>query len=333
MTINTDNVMQLSRRENFPLGLSAGKMGVCLSLYILARKLDSNKLGADASGLLHDILANTDKIASIDMKHGIMGIGWGLDYLLINKYIDGDINYILKDTDSLVLKSLNPISDTGFDPDLSMDALYYIALRLRNKHLKKDDRFLFQETSIEYINKLSFSIDGPFFEESIPFSIESKIVRFLHILSLYFKLGFYNSRLDRIMQEISYKLLSFLPILHSNKLLLLGAMSLVKEYSREMPWQQHIDRLKKDFDVETVIRQEIRQKNISIANGLAGMVLALEMAKEEFPEPDYSAVKGRLLSHFTLAELENNISEPAENTVSLMYGEMGALTIYEMFAT
>lgn len=330
MTVNTDSIMQLSRQDNFPLGLSTGKMGICLSLYVLARKLGNNKLEADASGLLHDILANTDKIVSIDMKHGIIGIGWSLDYLLINKYVDGDINYILKDTDSLVLKSLNPTSDTGFDPDMSMDALYYMARRLHNKHLKKDDRFLFQETSIEHINKLSFRIDSSFFEESIPFSIESKIVRFLYILSLYFKLDFYNSRLDRIMQEISYKLLSFLPILHSNKLLLLGAMSAVKKYNREMHWQRHIDRLKGDFDVNILIRQELRKKNISIANGLAGILLALKLSKYEFLTEEYDINKNKLLSCCHLADLEKSLSKPTEDVVSFFYGELGALTIYKM---
>ena len=330
MTLDTKALLQRTRKQDFPLSLSTGKMGICLSLYILGKKLNNKTYQSDAFDLLNDILENIDRIASLDIKHGITGIGIGLNYLLSNKYIEGDINYILKDMDNLILKNLNPKNDIEFDVNIILDMLHYMAVRLSNTALKKDEQFLFRETSIEYINKLSFRLDGSFFEECIPFSIESKIAQLLYILNLYFKLDFYNNRLSSIIHEISYKLFSLLPILHSNKLLLLGAMSHIKQYIETTDWQHHIDILKNDFNVDTVIRQELRQKNISVSNGAAGIFLALELSKNEFSKHEYEAIRNKLLHHFNSAELEQKISEPNESTGSFLYGELGALTIYAM---
>ena len=330
MKLEIDEIKKLINQQNFPLDVTRGKMGISLCLYLLGRKLNNKVYESYAFDILRDVLSNTQDIASIDIEQGLAGIGIILNYLATEDYIEGDINYMLLDADNLILKNLNPKNETDFQIDGLIDMLYYIAIRLGNKSIKKDYRYLFQESAIGLINKLSDRINADFFEESIPYSIRNQLANLLYLLSLFYKLEFYNSRLNKIMYEISYRLFSFLPILNSNKLLLIAAMSSVKKYCNVQNWQKHIDLLKKEFDVDALIYQEVRAKNISISNGLSGLLLALSLSKEEFSTEEYGRIKYKLLEQFNIEDLKKNILSLKANNMSLFYGELGALTIYNM---
>ena len=330
MKLEINELKKLINQQNFPLDVTRGKMGICLCLYLLGRKFNNKTYESYAADILHNVLSNTQNITSIDLEQGLIGIGITLHYLADKHYIEGDINYMLMDADNLLLKNLNSKNDIDFEIHTLIDMLYYIAIRLGNKLIKKDYKYLFQETAIKLINKLSDRINSDFFEESIPYSIKNQLVNLLYLSSLLYKLDFYNNRLNKIMYEISYRLFSFLPILNSNKLLLIAAMSSLKNYLTVENWQKHIDLLKTEFDIDVLIHQEIREKNISISNGLSGIFLALRLSEEEFSTEEYCHIKYKLVKQFNIEDLETKLLNPKTNNMSFLYGELGALTIYNM---
>lgn len=52
------------------------------------------------------------------IENGLYGLGCGLQYLIQNGFLEGDINEILEDIDSEVIKEYNKPSDNNLKNDL-----------------------------------------------------------------------------------------------------------------------------------------------------------------------------------------------------------------------
>ena len=88
------------------LGLMHGKMGISIFFFHLARKT-KNEIYEDYAGELIDeiyeeITANTP----VDFENGLAGIGWGIEYLVQNKFIEADTDEVLEEFDNRIFKEL-----------------------------------------------------------------------------------------------------------------------------------------------------------------------------------------------------------------------------------
>lgn len=98
------------------MGLFEGKMGVLIAFYELGRKYDNEVYTAYGGELLDQIFADVHKQLSIDLSSGLSGIGWGIEYLIQNKYVDGDSLEVCEEIDLMIMKT-DPrrITDFSFD--------------------------------------------------------------------------------------------------------------------------------------------------------------------------------------------------------------------------
>lgn len=94
-----------------PVGLFNGKMGIALYLYRYARYADCKYYSEFADELLDKVLDSINH-SSPDFESGISGIGWCLNYLMKNEYVEGDPNDVLLNVDKRVFSQLscNPIT-------------------------------------------------------------------------------------------------------------------------------------------------------------------------------------------------------------------------------
>jgi len=88
------------------LGLMHGKMGISIFFFHLARQT-KNKIYEDYAGELIDeiyeeITANTP----VDFENGLAGIGWGIEYLVQNGFIEADTDEVLEEFDNRIFKEL-----------------------------------------------------------------------------------------------------------------------------------------------------------------------------------------------------------------------------------
>ncbi len=88
------------------IGLMHGKMGVSIFFFHLARQT-KNQIYEDYAGELIDeiyeeITANTP----LDFENGLAGIGWGIEYLVQNGFIDADTDEVLEEFDNRIFKEL-----------------------------------------------------------------------------------------------------------------------------------------------------------------------------------------------------------------------------------
>lgn len=82
-------------------GLFYGKMGVVVFLYHYASIFQDDFYENIAIKLMWEIFSQVHENTSIDYADGLLGIGCAIEYLHQNEFIEGDIDEILADFDSL----------------------------------------------------------------------------------------------------------------------------------------------------------------------------------------------------------------------------------------
>lgn len=88
------------------IGLANGKMGIALYFFYLSRYKNDPFYERFALELLDDIAEAIDLNTSIDFENGITGIGWAIEHLLQNGFIEGNADDILEEIDAAVSRVL-----------------------------------------------------------------------------------------------------------------------------------------------------------------------------------------------------------------------------------
>ena len=120
------------------LGLYHGKMGIVLFFAHYGR-YTGETLYDDFAGELLDEIQNEIHIdMPINFESGLCGIGWGIEYLLENGFMEGDSDEILSDIDIKIMEwDLRRIKDLSFRTGLEGISCY-IQKRIDSPFRKKD---------------------------------------------------------------------------------------------------------------------------------------------------------------------------------------------------
>lgn len=84
------NVLLLNASFTDNIGLLNGKMGISIFFYRYGR-YTGNKIFTDYAGeLIDEIYEEINTNTGLDFANGLTGIGWGIEYLVENRFIDAD---------------------------------------------------------------------------------------------------------------------------------------------------------------------------------------------------------------------------------------------------
>jgi lantibiotic modifying enzyme len=150
------------------LGLYHGKMGIVIFFAHYARYTGETLYDDFAGELLNEIYEEIHVNMPINFESGLCGIGWGMEYLLENKFTEGDPDEILSDIDNRIMdRNLHKITDLSMKTGLE-GIFYYIEKRLnsscqRKKNLPFDESFLANYESIKNKNKIHLSKEKKIF--------------------------------------------------------------------------------------------------------------------------------------------------------------------------
>lgn len=127
------------------LGLFHGKMGIVLFFAHYARYTGNSIYDDFAGKLLDEIYEDITMDLPINLEYGLCGIGWGIEYLIQNGFVEGDSDLILSDFDKKVME-LDPrrVTDLSFRKGLG-GILFYILSRVNYKNINKtpfDDLYI-----------------------------------------------------------------------------------------------------------------------------------------------------------------------------------------------
>lgn len=132
------NILLLNSGPMTNLGLINGKMGVAIFFYQYSRYTNKAFYEGYAGTLIDEIFDQIKKWAIFDFSNGLTGIGWGIEYLVQNGFVEADADEVLEDNDKAVARSLfqNPVSLLN-QTDLYSFGLYYLS-RLCIKNFAED---------------------------------------------------------------------------------------------------------------------------------------------------------------------------------------------------
>ena len=110
------------------LGLFHGRMGIILFFAHYARSTQSKHYEDFAGCLLDELYEEIHEDLPVNLENGLCGIGWGIEYLVQQGFMEGDTDEILADIDRKVME-LDPLRMTNlsFRRGLAGIAFYVIA--------------------------------------------------------------------------------------------------------------------------------------------------------------------------------------------------------------
>lgn len=159
----------LSRISNYMLinysfipdiSLFYGKMGGVIFFCHYGRYTDNKLYDEFANELLDELYEEISTDIPVGFSRGLCGIGWGIEYLVSNKFMKGNTSKILADLDKQIMNTdIKRIEDLSMETGLG-GILFYINARLRSskKQIPFDSSFL--KDVFEKLNANTLSEDN-----------------------------------------------------------------------------------------------------------------------------------------------------------------------------
>lgn len=339
MTSDFDNkIIQFSNSIN-EIGLMEGKMGACLYFLIVGKVQDKKNFTKQGKLLIDDIIKNVSINTPTDFGFGLAGIGWAFEYLIQNKLLKGNSDVILEDFDNCILKTLS--TDSYLDIDFAdglTGYLLYVIQRLKFK--RKPEKSLAYKLNCELLILILNSIDQKYLlsqhpiTDDIQFDFFQNYPYLIRLLGFAFDLDLFNSKIERMVNELFQYFETSTHGLNANRLhLVLEIMVLCKKMSINK-WDGLIDKLLYSIDFEKLIR-EIDTTSIGFRNGLSGLKYILLNATRILPiESLYQMKVYQVLRSLPEIAIESlpEAKEISIEKISFSNGIIGAI-IFEQLNT
>ncbi len=320
--------------NKIPLGLFSGQMGICIYFYHQARLYKNKEYEEFAEKLLDNIYQSLHTNISYDFENGLAGICYGINYLIDHNFVEGNVNSILSDLDDQIYAKIvtDLLSDktnvsTGHINRI-LGIIVYFCKRLENPKLSSNNRYVFENLIIKLINAIEHNINGEKYIEPYYFSIIAyNLPIYLFVLCRVHQLGFYNYKVDRILNELSNKLKITYPLLQSNRMFLSIAMRSVTGAKPNLNWHKHISVLEKDIDIDKVISNEFKNKNIFFHDGVTGFAYLLSEFEYK-PITDYKLLLYKIEQSNMWDEYLND-ENGIKAQIGLINGFCGVILMYQ----
>jgi lantibiotic modifying enzyme len=112
------------------IGLLNGKMGICLFFFLYGRQSGVKRYERFAGNLFDEVYKEIHKDSPVYFRNGLCGIGWAIEYLLRNHFVEGDPDEIFEELDKRIVQwDVRHITDYSLETGLAGIACYVIARR------------------------------------------------------------------------------------------------------------------------------------------------------------------------------------------------------------
>lgn len=266
---------------NLDCSLFYGKAGLAIYYSIKSKECLQSK--NCYSKVIDDLLTNTPKSLPMSIQKGKLGLYLAIDYIVTHIEKKNTDN-ILEYEDCELYQNINSnfnIQDKKEILNINIETLFYISIRLKSSLRNKTKRIVFENKSIELVERVYSEAESLFYMEQVPFSIINHKILYLDALVRLYSLGIYRDRISHLLYEISYKLR--IPTLHSNKLLLLYETIIINRVVDNVPiaWKDFQEVLYKSISINRIYHVEMRDMNISFVNGISGIFLLQLLCNKE----------------------------------------------------
>src|ERR1035437_2078717 len=146
------NVLLLNASFIDNLGLLNGKMGIAIFFFHYARYTGNEVYERYAGELIDEIYNEINYGTPVDFANGNTGIGWGIEYLIRNSFVEADGDETLKEIDNAVFgASLRmPVMLTPSN-DILGYGLYYLVRLYGREQIEDDINILHLKQQLIYL--------------------------------------------------------------------------------------------------------------------------------------------------------------------------------------
>lgn len=186
-----------------------GQMGIALAISYYSKYTD-NKIYLDASScLLNKIAENINSCRMLSFSSGLLGIGWGIEHLLQQGFIEGEGVEICESIDQSIMEiNVNRISDLSLENGI-MGLLHYIIYHLQGA-LKIGSKLPFDDVYFSDLNKLCTTLR----KQNISKTLNSLLDIYINFYRLQ-TIDNYNIKITdfiKVPSEKLHKKISFYPL-------------------------------------------------------------------------------------------------------------------------
>ena len=199
------NVLMLNAGHIDNPGLFNGKMGISIFFYLYGRYTGNEVFSDYAGELIDEIYEEINTNTPVDFQNGLSGIGWGIEYLVENKFVDADTDEALSEIDNAIYRNIysNPVLLDNGD-DLFGYGLYFVS-RLRG--YENDDDNLNTLIKKEHLIYLTDECERLLvFKRYLEFNILQLSVATVNSLLWFLleiqRLGLFPSKVKKIMKYL-----------------------------------------------------------------------------------------------------------------------------------
>lgn len=249
------------------LGLMHGKMGIAIYFFHLARETKSSIYEDYAGELIDEIYEEISIHTPCDFGNGLAGIGWGIEYLVQNGFIDADTDEVLEEFDKRIIHEItyHTPENIGVLKGLAGYVVYF-SKRVKECVDKNNDTIANQDALLKAINLLEQYVinnQDDLWTESDRFDITWNLPMVLWVLGELFESGICQKEAECIIQNILKHLVinNYCLQLQSNCLLLSLAIEKLKHSNFEQFSYTFLDNLSRKL--QTNLEKESISKELA----------------------------------------------------------------------
>ncbi|MDR1201873.1 MAG: hypothetical protein LBL58_09645 [Tannerellaceae bacterium] len=138
--------LMLESNQLKSLGLLDGKMGLIIFFYHYARHTDNIIFEDFADDLLDGLLENIHKELPLTFTSGLSGIAWGIEYLIQNRFIEGDSNEICEELDKKII-SADPRHLEDYSLETGLEGIAHCVIARINGAIRQNNPISFDRIS------------------------------------------------------------------------------------------------------------------------------------------------------------------------------------------
>jgi lantibiotic modifying enzyme len=128
------HVILASAGSNNP-GLLDGKMGIIVFLTNYAKSSGNELYKEIAFNMLDEVWEDVTVDTPVGLASGLCGIGWGIEYLIRNGFVDAEADEVCEVVDKAVrLQKIDPEMDMSLDKGLE-GILYFVMARISGNNI------------------------------------------------------------------------------------------------------------------------------------------------------------------------------------------------------
>lgn len=187
-------------------GLLNGKMGIAIFFYHYSRYTKNKVYEEYAGELIDEIYEEINTSTPVNFENGLTGIGWGIEYLVHNGFIEANTDEVLADIDNYINQSILscPLSPENCS-DLT-DYGFYYQVRLGARYI--DDENPAVKRIIEHLTLLTDYNERVFVKNEFPnFDFRSLTVdtinSFLRFLLKMYRIGLSQGKVEKVLYYMS----------------------------------------------------------------------------------------------------------------------------------